>query len=227
LSSNSDSIQWYKINVSSGTPVLADQGDVGGGANVYDTYPAIDINGLGDIGMVFMQSGTAAGQFLSVYATGRNLSDPAGTMETPALVQAGQDNYSDFIPFLNPPGAQRAGGINQDANGSFWAVSEYANNEHNTDPQGRTNWGTAITNFSVGVMLSGEAFVDTNGNQILDPGEPGFPNITVELLDSSGLPGLRCSLPGALAQGHSRFRCCGGLLIGWSCEFSPLMTAIG
>ena len=40
----------------------------------------------GSIAMSYIQSGTAAGQFLSVYVTARNTSTPTGTMETPVLV---------------------------------------------------------------------------------------------------------------------------------------------
>src|SRR5262249_9934651 len=49
-----DDAQWYVIDVTSGTPVLTQQGDVSGGDNTYITYPAIDINAAGDIGMTYM-----------------------------------------------------------------------------------------------------------------------------------------------------------------------------
>jgi hypothetical protein len=58
VSSSEDDAQWYVIDVSSGTPRLKQQGDVSGGNNTYITYPAIDINSAGDIGMTYMQSGT-------------------------------------------------------------------------------------------------------------------------------------------------------------------------
>ena len=57
------------------------------GNHTYATYPAIDINAAGDIGMSFMQSshtGANAGEFMSMYVTGRAPTDPAGTMQTPA-----------------------------------------------------------------------------------------------------------------------------------------------
>jgi hypothetical protein len=98
VSSTQDVIQWYAINVS-GTPTLKDQGRVSAGNNTYLTYPAIDINSAGTIGLTYMRSGTdASNDYLSMYITGRNTTDAAGTMEAPVLVPAGtgQANYADF-----------------------------------------------------------------------------------------------------------------------------------
>jgi hypothetical protein len=89
-----------------------------------------------------MQSGTAAGQYMSVYVTGRTSADAAGTMETPVLVQAGAGNYHDFT------GSGRAGdlsGISVDplTGTSFWAANEYATGAPTN------NWGTMISQFSL------------------------------------------------------------------------------
>jgi hypothetical protein len=149
LSGTQDAAQWYQIDVASGTPVLVQQGDVSLGDNTYATYPGIDINPAGDIGLSFMSSGTAPGQYLSMYVTGRTPQDPAGTMEPPVLVQAGSglENYHDYTFY------GRAGdlsGINVDpSNGSFWAVNEFANTESGTFSG---NWGTAIANFTPGPL---------------------------------------------------------------------------
>jgi hypothetical protein len=141
-----DNSRWYAFDVSSGTPVLSQQGDVTGGPGTYITYPGIDINGKGDIGMSYMQSGTAPGQFLSVYVTGRTPSDAPGTMETPVLAQAGAGNYVE-----NGFGQYRLGdmsGINVDGSGNFWIANEYANTD------ATANWGTAIAQFSLGEPIN-------------------------------------------------------------------------
>jgi autotransporter-associated beta strand protein len=150
ISSTQDDARWYEVDVSSGVPVLKDQGQVGAGAGTYITYPAIDINSAGDIGMTFMRSGTdSATDFLSMYVTGRTPTDPAGKMVPAVLVPAGtgQANYKQTAPF---PVAGRAGdysGISVDPNdGSFWAANEFANSESSLG----ANWGTAISNFIVG-----------------------------------------------------------------------------
>jgi hypothetical protein len=163
---NLDNASWYAINVASGTPVLQQEGIVGGTPGVYDTYPAIDINAQGDFGMTFMQSGTASGQYQSMYVTGRTPSDPAGTMEPPVLVQAGTANY-------NGTRQGDMSGINVDADGTFWAFSQWANNE--TAP----NWGTAIANFSLAPPISFLSFGATEGTP--------FTNVPVaSFIDFSG-----------------------------------------
>src|SRR5205807_7247028 len=103
--------------------------------------PSIAINSTGQIGMTYMKSGNdTSADYLSMYVTGRNPSDAAGTMETPVLVPAGtgKANYHDFSS------GGRAGdlsGINVDpSDGSFWAINEFANTE------ATANWGTAIAN---------------------------------------------------------------------------------
>jgi uncharacterized repeat protein (TIGR01451 family) len=144
VSSTQDAVAWYVIDVSSGTPALKDQGTVSAGNNTYLTYPAIDINSSGQIGMTYMRSGTdSSTDYMSMWITGRTPSDPAGTMETPVLVPtgAGQANYSDSN---SPHQVGDLSGLNVDPNdGSFWAVSEFANTE------ATANWGTAITNFTL------------------------------------------------------------------------------
>lgn len=145
LSSTQDVIQWYAIDLS-GTPFLQQQGRISGGANTYLTYPGIDINPNGDIGLSYLRSGTdTSTDFLSMFVTGRMASDQLGTMQEPLLVPAakGQANYRDFTSKASSGG--RSGdlsGINVDPiTGSFWAVNAFANT------QSSANWGTGIANF--------------------------------------------------------------------------------
>ncbi len=149
VSSTQDVAQWYAINVSSGTPMLKDQGRVNAGNNTYIIYPSIEINSAGQIGMTYMKSGTdTATDYMSMYVTGRTSSDSAGTMEASVLVPAGtgQANYKDFSS------GGRAGdlsGINVDPSDStFWAANEFANT------QATANWGTAIANFTISNPVS-------------------------------------------------------------------------
>ena len=141
VSATEDDARWYAIDVSSGTPTLADQGNVSAGNNHYIVYPSVDINAAGDIGMTYLQSGTGAGQYMSMYVTGRNAADAAGTMQTPVLVKAG---------VANEAGGREGdlSGINVDANGSFWAVNEWAADPAQTSTF--ANWSTAIANFVLG-----------------------------------------------------------------------------
>jgi uncharacterized repeat protein (TIGR01451 family) len=183
VSPTEDDARWYSIDVSSGTPVLRDQGNVGAGNDTYTYFPGIDINPSGDIGMSFMQSGTGSGprgQFMSVYATGRTQTDPSGTMEMPIRVQAGAQNYHDFGPTLGGP--QRAGdfsGISVDTDGSFWIVNEFADSE----PVGKfsADWGTAIGNFTVshGQVLPTDLALSVSGPASGVEGGPLVYNVTI------------------------------------------------
>jgi hypothetical protein len=165
---DNDMVRWYEISVSSGAPVLQQQGDIGGGPGVYDAYPGININAAGDIGVTYIQSGTAPGMFESMYITGRTPSDPAGTMEAPILVQAGVQHYNGI----------REGDMSRvdvDSDGSFWAFSQWANAE------AAPNWGTAIAHFTLAAPLSITLSSATEGMPLN--------NVPVaEFFDSSGAP---------------------------------------
>ncbi len=156
-SSTQDVIQWYAVNVGGATPTLAQQGRVDAGNNTYLTYPGIDINASGDIGMSYIRSGNdTSTDYMSMWVTGRVSADTAGTTETPAPVPnaTGQGNYTDFTA------SHRAGdlsGINLDpTDGSFWAANEYANT------QATANWGTGIANFRLAAPANAADLSVTN-----------------------------------------------------------------
>jgi hypothetical protein len=196
-----DDARWYQIDVSSGTPTLADEGNVSAGPNTYILYPAIDINAKGLIGMSYMESGRS-GPFLSVYVTARLPGDPAGTMETPVLVQAGAKNLE------NPGSESRAGdfsGISVDTDGTFWIASEFAN----TEPI--ANWGTTIAHFTffgptvatatsqsalqgIGHAFDLGSFTDPN------PGAVGPWTVTVNWGDGTPNTVFVTTMPGALGS---------------------------
>ena len=127
------------------------------GANTYITFPAIDINPSGQIGMSYMKSGTdTSTDYLSMWVTARLSTDATGTMQTPVIIPAGTGlaNYHDFTS------GGRAGdlsGINVDpVDGTFWAANEFANT------QSTANWGTAIANFSPGAAANSADMAVTN-----------------------------------------------------------------
>ena len=118
-STTQDVAQWYAIDVSSSTPVLAQQGRVSAGSNTYVFYPGIDINSAGAIGMSFMQSGTdTTTDYMSMWVTGRVSTDAAGSMEVAVKVPAGTGlaNYTDFA---NP---HRAGDLSTVCGSGYFAM---------------------------------------------------------------------------------------------------------
>ncbi|MBI3838665.1 MAG: PKD domain-containing protein, partial [Planctomycetia bacterium] len=156
-SSTEDDARWYTIDVSGATPAISGQGNVSAGNNNYIVYPSVDINSSGDIGMTYLQSGTAAGKYMSMYITGRRASDPAGTMETPVLVKAG---------VANEVGGREGdlSGINVDSDGSFWAANEWAATTASTSTF--ANWSTAIAHFTVGTIISTPPTVTPPADQV-------------------------------------------------------------
>ncbi len=95
--------EWYAFNVSNGIPAfqlvggVANVGQIGFGPNTSCYYPGIGINSAGQIGLSFMESDTLGGAvnpatkgFVSTFVTGRQPTDPAGTMDPPVLVPTGQ-----------------------------------------------------------------------------------------------------------------------------------------
>jgi autotransporter-associated beta strand protein len=139
VSATQDDIRWYAIDVSGGTPTLKDQGDVSAGNNTYLTYPSIDINPAGDMGLTYIRSGTdTPNDFMSMYVTGRLSGAAAGTMATPLKVPKGTGTAKNTD--------NRAGdlsGINVDpVDGTFWAANEFT-------PAGG-KWSSAIANFQIG-----------------------------------------------------------------------------
>jgi hypothetical protein len=141
LAGDEVNVQWYQIDVSSGTPKLVQVGDVGGGPSVYDAYPGIAINSSGAIGMTYIQSGSSSGQFMSMYVTGRLATDQLGTMEKPQLVKAG----AGVSVYLGGREGDMSGISVDPTNNSFWAANEFADP---INPQA-LNWGTAIAHFQV------------------------------------------------------------------------------
>ncbi|HWE40337.1 MAG TPA: DUF11 domain-containing protein [Isosphaeraceae bacterium] len=174
-SSTQDVAQWYAINLGSGTPTLAQQGRVAAGNNTYLTYPGIDINASGAIGMSYIRQGNdSSSDYMSMYVTGRVAGDTAGTMETPVLVPSGtgQANYTDFA---NPHREGDLSGINVDpSNGTFWAANEFANTE------ATANWGTAVANFSPSAPAnSADVGVTTTGPSSITAGTDVTYTVTV------------------------------------------------
>jgi hypothetical protein len=128
-------VEWFAIDVSSGTPAfqldggVPNVGRIGFGPNTYAYYPGIDINSMGQIGLSFMESDTVGGAvdsatkgFVSTFVTARMPTDPAGTMDAPVLVAAGTGS-GDIV--------DRAGdfsGMNIDpVNGTFWGTNQFGN----------------------------------------------------------------------------------------------------
>jgi autotransporter-associated beta strand protein len=131
--------RWYVISTAGTAASLVQQGTLAPGTGI-DTYmPSAALATDGSIGMTYIESSPV--QNMSMYVTGRTVSDPAGTMETPVLVKAGQQYYQgrrigDFSGIAVDPVTGT----------TFWAVNEYAIATSNL---ALPNWGTWLAAFQV------------------------------------------------------------------------------
>ena len=130
--------RWYDFNVTTGTPTLIQQGTVNPNTSTTDTYfPDIDIAPDGSIGMNYSESGTS--EYMSMYVTGRNPTDPTSTMQTPVLAKSNPVALNAF---------NRAGDYSlttiDPTDGTFWAANEYASSFASP------NWATWIQHFTLG-----------------------------------------------------------------------------
>src|SRR5690606_13105117 len=82
-------VRWYDFDVTSGTPVLLQQGTINPNPSTTDTFfPGIDIAPDGTIGVSYSQSGT--NEYLSMYSTVNLPSDPDGFTRNGLLVKASE-----------------------------------------------------------------------------------------------------------------------------------------
>jgi hypothetical protein len=130
--------RWYQINPIG--PAVVQFGQVTDSTRCY-FYPAIHPDALGNVSMVM--SGVDGTIFGSAFYTGRLSTDPAGTMQTVALLQAGLSNYV----VVDPSGRNRwgdYGGIAGDpATGEIWLFHEYASATLN-------QWSTWVGKTAIG-----------------------------------------------------------------------------
>jgi hypothetical protein len=124
----------YQIDVTTGTPRLAQTITLAQGSGVDTYFPAATMNYYGDIGITFDESSSS--ENFSMYVTGQSYNDgfwSGGTYQTPVRTFAGTSTYS----------ISRAGdyaGIMTDPNDgiSFWAFNEY---------KGSSTWNTGVSQF--------------------------------------------------------------------------------
>jgi hypothetical protein len=119
---NRASVQWCQIRAAG--PAVVQQG-VFGTANAHYFYPAVGVDGNGNVTMVFSRSGT--NEFGSIAFTGRRATDPLGTMQGSAMLKAGTAKYVA----LDGSGRNRWGdynGVAADPSNSrvVWFYSMYA-----------------------------------------------------------------------------------------------------
>ena len=100
---------------------------------VYYYYPAIQIDGGGNLVSVFSGSSTLA--FAGVYASGQRSIDGTNSFQTPVLIKDGENSYN---PFANRWGDYSGASIDPTDSTKVWVAGEYAAS------QGGSEWGTSL-----------------------------------------------------------------------------------
>jgi hypothetical protein len=126
-----NTVRWYEIATNGwpngGTPALLQAGMVPGGVGEDTFFPAINVNKLGDISLLYGRSSTAiTGDMMY---TARKASDPPGTMGVPVVLHSS----------LNP----NYGGNGQNRWGDYFSVQ--------IDPNDWGFWGVGMVGNETGV----------------------------------------------------------------------------
>ena len=190
-SGDRDGSRWYQLGTLDTTPSLVQSGtlfDTAVSSPQYFWIPSIAMNGQGHASLNASVAGT--GRFAQIAASGRLASDPAGTTESPDIVQTSSSTYN-----LGSGTPKRWGDYSQTVvdptdNMTFWTFQEYANSTN--------SWGLRVIKLqppppaipgsvSPDTILPGQPSVtvnvtgtSSNGSGFFDPGPdaggPGFPN---------------------------------------------------
>lgn len=174
--SSESCIDWLKIDVSGGSPVLLEQqsGGAFGSADEYRYYPDISVDRANNIAIGYTKSGPSI--FTELHVTGREVGDPVGQLQAETLQVMGLGNYTDGAGCGGS--CDRWGdysGMTIDPDGcTFWYLGEYSNG-------GVGNWQTNIGSYKF-PSCSVESLVNVN-KSTFNCGE----QVTVTVSDSVAL----------------------------------------
>ncbi|HXV77747.1 MAG TPA: hypothetical protein VD788_15645 [Candidatus Polarisedimenticolaceae bacterium] len=135
-------VDWLAIDVSGGAPVVIEQqtGGAYGSTNDFRYYPDIAVDRNNNIAIGYTKS--SASTYTQVWVTGRETSDPPGTLQPEILIRAGLGNYTDGAGCNGT--CDRFGdysGMTVDPDGcTFWFIGEFSDG-------GIALWKTRIGNF--------------------------------------------------------------------------------
>jgi hypothetical protein len=129
------SVRWYEIRDPNGTPVVYQQGTYAPDGG-FRWMGSIAMDQVGNIAMAYSVSDSLSQP--SIQFTGRQNTDPLGTMESETLIFAGPGVQ---LPFLSRWGDYSDITVDPVDDCTFWFTSEYIPFD------GRFNWKTRIANF--------------------------------------------------------------------------------
>ncbi|MCI0397213.1 MAG: Ig-like domain-containing protein [Chloroflexi bacterium] len=174
-----DCIRWAQINPTTATVV---QAGVFASNGEYRFFGDLAVNQCDDMAVGYSKSSTSI--FPSVWYTGRESGDPAGTLQAEAQLKAGEIVYTAFDSSPRRWGDYTEMTIAPDGV-TFWYLGEYSKNTGTT--QGR--WGTYIGSFSFPSCGGGPTPTPTP----IPPTPTPAPSSTMHVgdLDGAGTPSGR------------------------------------
>lgn len=158
--------RWYKINMNnwpvSGSPTLADSGNIDAGSGVWTWFPDVTVDANGNMGVVFARSSSS--EFAGVARALRHAGDAPGTVRAITTMQSGaagdsSGRWGDYFGIDNDPVCP----------GRAWVQGEY---------RAPSNWATWVGSFYFysladynrnGVIDSTDVVDFLNGFNSLDP----------------------------------------------------------
>lgn len=132
--------RWAQIDLSGATPTLIQAGVYSANSTHY-IFPDNAANDCNDMAMGYSKSSSTI--FPAVWVTGREVGDPAGTLQAEIQLKAGEITYTAFDPAPRRWGDYSEMTIDPDGL-TFWYIGEYSKNTGNAN--GR--WGNYIGSFS-------------------------------------------------------------------------------
>jgi len=130
-------VRWYEIALNnwpaSGTPSLAQDGEIDLGGNIYTFFPSIHVDAASNVAITFARS--AANEYISMGRSIRAASDAPGTMRPAQVVQTSTNahtsgRWGDYSGTQNDPGIV----------GTFWGHHEFNNG-------GLSSWRTWVAKY--------------------------------------------------------------------------------
>jgi hypothetical protein len=183
--------RWYHVDVS-GMPSSASMiqnGNIAGESGEYVGYAALQMNQNGTIGTGVTKS--SSDEYISLYYTGRQPSDPAGTMHPLTLQLAGTRSYTGEGGGTVRWGDYVGGAVDPYDDTTFWAIGMLPGSSSGY-------WKTEIYSYTIGAppaLLAGRLTIvhydDPTGlSTTLEFREPGTQNVVhsypITVLDTIG-----------------------------------------
>ncbi len=129
-------IRWYEIRSPGSSPTVFQQGTFAPSDTSYRWMPSIAMDKAGDIAVGYSESSSTVAP--SIFYTGRQASDPAGTMESEAPILNGAFSQTSG---LSRWGDYSAMSVDPADDCTFWYTNEYL------PSNGTFNWATQIASF--------------------------------------------------------------------------------